>query len=247
MQVWVKYDLRASANGPPHRLRIAPSFVADHHPEGQPPGGEHPTLGRECGIDGLLRRIDLALVLPPRDRAVRIDHARGDLQAAIGHAFRAQYDRDVSSPGGIRDIAPRPFEERRIGRWHRRARPPVAGNEAFRKADHDRALSARLSDCRCRQKDGLLRRCRHAQVREGDANPAHGGAPSRRRSLTGRMRLIDESSAGARRARGPAPCKSTFCQNTFMGLVPAKHPVGLHSTRTGNQRTPRSLSGFSAA
>src|SRR5437764_7723215 len=50
MRVRVKDDLRASTHGPPHRLWIAPAFVANHYTEGQRPGGEDPTFGPERGI-----------------------------------------------------------------------------------------------------------------------------------------------------------------------------------------------------
>jgi hypothetical protein len=114
MSVGVEYDLRTSTRGPADRFRIPPPFVADNHAEGQLPGGEDSTLSPECRIDGFLRRVDLTFVLPPRDRAIGIDDTSRDLQAAVGHAFRAQYNRDVGSPGGSRDICPCPFEENRI-------------------------------------------------------------------------------------------------------------------------------------
>jgi hypothetical protein len=116
MSVGVEYDLRTSTRGPANRLRIPPPFVADNHSEGQRPGGEDSTLGPECRIDGFLRRVDLTFVLPPRDRTIGIDDTRSDLQAAFGHAFRAQYDRDMGSLGGSRYICPCLFEENRIWR-----------------------------------------------------------------------------------------------------------------------------------
>ena len=127
----------------------------------------------------------LPLVLPSRDRAVGVDDADGDLQAAIGHALRAQDDRDAGGPGGIRHISPRPLEERRIRGRRCGARPAIAGNEALGKADHRGALSACVGDRRCRQEDGLLRGRRHADVRERDANLAHVPILSHRSSPTG--------------------------------------------------------------
>ncbi len=63
-----------------------------------------------------LRRVDLALVLPPCDRAVRIDHTRGDLQAAVGDPLGAQNHGDAGTSCGIRHCGPRALEERGIGR-----------------------------------------------------------------------------------------------------------------------------------
>ena len=173
MRVWVKHDLRTSPRGPSHRLWIAPAFVADRHTEGQRPGREDPTFAPERRIDGLFPRVDLSLVLPPRNRAVGIDHAGGDLQAAVGHALGAQDDRDAGGSGGIGHSSPGPFEEHRIGRWRGRARPPVPGNEAFGKADHHRASTACVRDCRCRQTDRVVRSRGHAEVRKRDADGAH--------------------------------------------------------------------------
>jgi hypothetical protein len=51
MRMWVKHDLRGSTHGPPHSLCIAPTFVANHHTEGQRPGDEATSFGRERGID----------------------------------------------------------------------------------------------------------------------------------------------------------------------------------------------------
>ena len=95
MCVGVEYDLRTSTRGPADRLRIPPPFVADNNAEGQLPGGEDSALGPECRRDGFARRVDLTFVLPPRDRTIGIYDTRRDLQAVVGHAFRAQYDRDV--------------------------------------------------------------------------------------------------------------------------------------------------------
>jgi len=60
-----------------------------------------------------------------------------------------------------------------IGRWRDRARPPVAGNEAFGKADHCRASTACVRDCRCRQTNRVVRSRGHAKVRKRDADGAH--------------------------------------------------------------------------
>src|SRR5207245_946473 len=74
VRVWVKHQLRTSTHSPPHGFWIAPAFVADHHAERQRPDAEQTTLGPERGIGAFLRRVALALVLPPCDGAVRIDH-----------------------------------------------------------------------------------------------------------------------------------------------------------------------------
>ena len=64
----------------------------------------------------------------------------------IDDAFGAENDRDIRLRGGRCDDGPGAFEERRVGGRHRFTHSPVAGNEAFRKADDAGALDRRLSD-----------------------------------------------------------------------------------------------------
>src|SRR5206468_854448 len=67
VRVWVEHDLRASARGPADGLRIPPAFVANRDAEGQRSGGEDMPFPSERGIDVVLSRVDLPLVLPSGD------------------------------------------------------------------------------------------------------------------------------------------------------------------------------------
>ena len=68
---------------------------------------------------------------------------------------------------------PGAFEERRVGRRHRLPHSPVAGNEAFRKADEAGALDGRLSDGLFGQRDRLLGSRREPDVGECDSKHVH--------------------------------------------------------------------------
>ena len=68
-----------------------------------------------------------------------------------------------------RNGGPGAFEERRVGRRHRLPQSPVAGNEAFRKADDAGALDGRLSDGLFGQRDRLLGSRREPDVGECDS------------------------------------------------------------------------------
>ena len=153
--------------------------MADHHAECQRPHAKQATLGPERGIIVFLRRVDLALVLPPCDGAVRIDHTHGDLQAAVGDPLRAQNHGDAGASRGIRYRGPRALEENGIWRRCFLARPPITRDEALRKADDNRALTPRVSNRGCCEVHGVVRCRRHADVREGNTDVADEGPPLR--------------------------------------------------------------------
>jgi hypothetical protein len=178
MRVRMKHDLRAAADGPPNGFRIPPPFMTNHNTKGQRPGGEDPTSGPEHRIGSFLWRIELGFVLPPGNRAIGIDHQCRDLQAAVGHALRAEDDRNAGLSRRVRHIGPRLLEKGGIGRrrWH--AWPPISRNEAFRKAHQIRASAAGIGYGGCRKADGLLAGRWNANVREGDADCAQSGLSS---------------------------------------------------------------------
>ena len=137
--------LCAVPDGPADRFRIAPAFMADRDAERQRTGLENAPPGARR-IGALLGGIDLDFVLEAGDRSVSIDDQRGGQQRAVDDAFGAENDRDVAFRGGRGDGGPGAFEERRVGRRHPLARRPVAGHEAFRKADDVGALDGRFGD-----------------------------------------------------------------------------------------------------
>ena len=100
-----------------------------------------------------------------------------DQQGAIDDALGAENDRDVRLRGGRCNGGPGAFEERRVGRRHRLAHAPVAGNEAFRKADEAGALDGCLRDGLFGQRDRLLGSRREADVGEGDSKHFAIGSP----------------------------------------------------------------------
>jgi hypothetical protein len=106
-------------------------------------------------------------------RAVSIDHACADLQSAIGDALGAQDDRHACGPRRVSDDGPRALEKHGIWRRRAGARPAIPGNEALRKADQQRALSARIGDRRCCEIDGFFGRRRNADVGQGNAHETH--------------------------------------------------------------------------
>ena len=64
----------------------------------------------------------------------------------INDSFRAENNGKIRPPGSRSNEGPRAFEERGVGRRHRLAHSPVAGNKAFRKADDGGVLGGGLSD-----------------------------------------------------------------------------------------------------
>lgn len=167
------------AAGPPHGFWIAKAFVADRHAECQRPHAEHAALGPQRGIVTFLRRVDLALVLPSREGAIRSDHTRGDLQPAVSNPLRAQNHGDAGTSCDIRHRGARTLEENWIGRRCHPARPPITRDEALRKADHSRASTPRVSNRGCCEVHGVVRCRRHADVRESNADVADEGPPPR--------------------------------------------------------------------
>ena len=142
--------------------------------------------------------IDLALVLPAGDGAVRIEHARGDLQAAFGDTLRPQDHGDAGQPCGIRHRGPRALEERGIGRRRVLARPSIAGDEALGKADDHRASTAGFSDCGCREADGVVRRLRNTDVCESDADVGDERPPLRSLRYTILSPVLQKPAGGIR-------------------------------------------------
>ena len=88
-KVRVKYHLRATARRPSHCFRIAPAFVANHNADRKRARREHLPTGADCGINDLLRRVELHFVLPSGDCAIGINHAGADLQTVAGHTLGA--------------------------------------------------------------------------------------------------------------------------------------------------------------
>jgi hypothetical protein len=84
------------------------------------PNVSGPTLNRRrsipSAVGAFLRGVDLTLVLPPCDGAVRIDHTRGDVQTAVGDPLRAHHHGDAGKSCGIRHRGPRALEESGIKR-----------------------------------------------------------------------------------------------------------------------------------
>ena len=229
VRVRVKHQLRTSTHSPPHGFWIAPAFVADHHAERQRPRAEQTTLDAEGGIGGFLGRVDLALVLPPCDGSVRIDHTRADLQAAVGHPLRAQNDGDAGKSCGICHRGPRALEKRGIGRRRLLARPSVARDEALRKADHRRASTPRVSNRGCREAHGVVRCHWHPDVREGDTNVADEGPPWRQLHPQNRSGLNSSSTL-------PKDFRRVEARGAVRGQPAGERADGREDGRRGNER-----------
>jgi len=148
----VEHDVGAALCGPADRFRIAPAFMADDDTECQRVGLEYapPKAGP---IGALFAGVELDFVLEAGDRSISIDDKGRDQQRIIDDAFGAENNHQIRLRSGCSNDGPRAFEEYRIGGRHPLPHAPVAGNEAFRKADEVGALYGRLSDGLFRQGD----------------------------------------------------------------------------------------------
>ena len=102
MEVRVENNLRTVSRGPSHRLRIAPTFVADRHSKRQRPTLEYPPAGT-ARISALLGWVNLYFVLETRNCSILIDDQRGNQQSAANDPFGAQNNRDIRFRSGRRN------------------------------------------------------------------------------------------------------------------------------------------------
>src|SRR6185312_13473453 len=90
----MEHDVRTALRGPTHRLGIAPPLVADSHAELQRTNLEALALDTR-GVETLLRRVQLHLVLETGNRSVAVDDQRSQPRRAVDHALRSKHHRDA--------------------------------------------------------------------------------------------------------------------------------------------------------
>jgi len=147
--------------------------VADRDAERHPGGLEHAAPGRRRQVRGVLRGIELHLVLKAEPRPVTPEHQRGGQNAALDHALGPEDHRDARRGRGRADRRPGALEERRIRRGRYMPEATIPGNVAFRKAHQRRALGARLRDRTLHSGDRVLGRARVTKVGEHDTDRGH--------------------------------------------------------------------------
>ena len=146
MEMWMEDDLCASPRGPADRFRIAPRLVADGEAEGHCASREDASLGAGF-VKRIFGRVELHLVLPPRDGAVAIDDKRRDHRASVHQAFGAEEHANIRPTRCRGDVSIGAVEEPRIRRSHLMIRRAVAWHIALWKADQVHALTPRVVDC----------------------------------------------------------------------------------------------------
>jgi len=169
-------DLRTAPCGRAHRLGVPPAFVADDDAERERADRED-AARRPGRVRGVLRRVELHLVLEPEARAVRPEDERRREECLPLEALRSEDDADVCLPRGLGYALPRVREERRIGRTGVLPEATVTRDVALREADDEGADARGVRDGVLGLPHGLLGRLGIPQVREGDADDvAHGSA-----------------------------------------------------------------------
>ena len=172
----VEDDLRPAPNGPAHGLRIPPPLVTDDDTEGEIADGEHASFGARQ-VQSVFRRIDLDLVLEPRDRAVSIDDESGGDERAVHDALGAEHHGDVRPLGRGGDGGPRGVEKGGVGRGDSLPEAAIPRDVAFREADDGGLAGACFPNCVLRQPHRLIGRCRKAKVGECDSGVRHPEEP----------------------------------------------------------------------
>ena len=165
-------DLRTAHHRPAHRLRIAPSLVADRDPERDALDGKDTALSPRC-IPVFLREIELHFVLKPHKRCVAIDDERGDTRSFVDDPLGAKDDRDLRAANGIGDRFPGAIQKYCVGRRHPRVGHAIPRDVALREADDVDLRHRRVIDCANRARHRVFGRRGEGKVGQRDAKNGH--------------------------------------------------------------------------
>src|ERR1700729_1069498 len=91
----------------------------------------------------------------------------------IKEPFAAKDNAELRLASGSSNHRPRTIKEPRVGGWNLLAEAPVAGHEAFRKADQTSALNSCFGDGLLSQRHRFLRTRGEPKIRQCDSKRVH--------------------------------------------------------------------------